>query len=77
MQDVSVKPNEMAEVRCDIFGFPTSTVVFAFIPCEKVEFDRQSCDQNQRITYAVSVAPVGDFSSSFLANSSTASPITL
>lgn len=55
MQDVSVKPGDVAEVRCEVFGFPTSTVVFAFIPCEKVEFDRKSCDQNQRITYAVSV----------------------
>lgn len=57
MQDVHVKPNELAKVHCEIYGFPTSTVVFAFIPCEKVEFDRRSCDRNKKITYAVSVMP--------------------
>lgn len=61
MPSVSVKPGDAAEVQCEVFGFPTSTVVFAFIPCEKVEFDRKSCEQNQRITYAVSVA-IGNFS---------------
>lgn len=55
MQGVSVKPGEVAVVHCEIFGFPTSTVLWAFIPCEKVEFDSNSCDQSQKITYAVSV----------------------
>lgn len=55
MQGISVKPGELAEVHCEIFGFPTSNVVWAFIPCEKVEFDSKSCDESKKITYAVSV----------------------
>lgn len=63
MQDVSVKPGDVAEVRCEIFGFPPSAVSFTFVPCEKVEYDLRSCDQNQKITYAVSVTPFEDFRS--------------
>lgn len=55
MQGVTVKPEEKATVHCEIFGFPTSTIVWAFIPCEKVEFDSKSCDESKKITYAVSV----------------------
>lgn len=55
IKGISVKPGEVAEVHCEIFGFPTSTVAWAFTPCEKVEFDRKSCDESKKITYAVSV----------------------
>lgn len=53
MSQVSVKPNEEATFTCEIFGYPTSTVTWSYIPCEKSTFDPQSCDSDKQITFTV------------------------
>lgn len=52
---ITVKPGENATLHCEVFGFPTSTVVWYFIPCERLEFDKGSCDESKMIKYTVSV----------------------
>lgn len=55
MTGISVKPGEEATMQCTIFGFPQSSVIWQFTPCEKIDFDEQSCDESKTIKYTVSL----------------------
>lgn len=55
MSDVTIKPGEKAKAICDIFGYPTSTVTWSYIPCENATFDPASCgEESTKITFSVS-----------------------
>lgn len=49
--NVSVKPNEKTTLKCEIYGYPASTITWSYIPCEKL--DLQLCDRNKTITFSV------------------------
>ncbi|XP_055298873.1 vascular endothelial growth factor receptor 1-like isoform X16 [Sitodiplosis mosellana] len=51
MEDVSAKPGENAVMKCNIYGYPASSVTWSFIPCSKPEFDSNSCDESKKIKY--------------------------
>lgn len=51
MGDISIKPGENAIMSCEIFGYPASSVVWSFIPCNKPEFDINSCDESKKLVY--------------------------
>lgn len=51
MEDVSTKPGENAVMTCEIYGYPASSVVWSFIPCNKPEFDVNSCDESKKVEY--------------------------
>lgn len=55
MDSTSIRPGEKATVNCEIFGYPTSTLTWSFIPCPKAEFDPKSCDESNKTTFTVSV----------------------
>ena len=55
MDDVSAKPGQNAVMTCQIYGYPASTVKWAFIPCSKPEFDSESCDESKKIKYVSGV----------------------
>lgn len=50
-QNVSVKSNEKTTIKCEIYGYPASTITWSYIPCEKL--DLQLCDRNKTITISV------------------------
>lgn len=55
MDSTSIRPGEKATVNCEIFGYPTSTLTWSFIPCPKAEFEPESCDESKKTTFTVSV----------------------
>ncbi|XP_055298871.1 vascular endothelial growth factor receptor 1-like isoform X14 [Sitodiplosis mosellana] len=56
MEDVSAKPGENAVMKCNIYGYPASSVTWSFIPCSKPEFDSNSCDESKKIKYNETMA---------------------
>lgn len=54
MESVSIRPGEKAVMSCEIFGYPSSTVSWSFIPCPKADFDPTSCDESKKISFTVS-----------------------
>lgn len=55
MESVSIKPGEKAEMKCHIYGYPQSKVIWSFIPCEHLEFNSQSCNDSRKMALTVSV----------------------
>lgn len=60
MGDISIKPGENAIMSCEIFGYPASSVIWTFIPCNKPEFDINSCDESKKLIY-VSASTQGNY----------------
>lgn len=53
MAGAMVKPGVRATLTCDILGYPSATVTWSYVPCEKYAFDHRSCDNNKKVQFTV------------------------
>lgn len=51
MEDVSIKNGENAKMTCKIFSSPPSSVIWSFIPCDKIDIDTNLCDVSRKLEY--------------------------